>query len=220
MSNKMLVLFAKLTGHVLAAFTRAADPEGKPSISDLTGAGLLVRNKTGVSATLTGGEVLVVPPESLEVAVVDFDPDVFSDPRSFVAGGGTVSKQGPTSTAQLASPTISPPPASPSPSTALVPPGSPPLVNFSNARVTVQVDANVTDDKGVIAILEEAQPLPGDAPERRTAQGVIKSGDYFVSLDLKTGPDGSLASISNKQFFILALIAGYQPLFGTRLPAP
>jgi hypothetical protein len=69
-------------------------------------------------------------------------------------------------------------------------------------------------------VLQEAQPAVGNAPERRIAQGVIKSGTHFVSLDLKTSPDGANASISNTDFFILALVAGYQPLFGRRAPAP
>jgi hypothetical protein len=61
--------------------------------------------------------------------------------------------------------------------------------------------------------------LPGDEPEHRIAQGVIKSGTHFVSLDLKTSPDGPNASIPKKDFYILALLAGYQPLFGKRQPA-
>src|SRR5262245_35738598 len=113
MSDKMQVLFVKQTGHVLAAFTRTADPEGKPEVSSLAGSGLLVRNRTIVSGTPSGGETLVAPSDSLDVAVVDYDPDVFNDPRSFVAGGGKVAALG-LSSIQLAlvtDPIPPPPPA-------------------------------------------------------------------------------------------------------------
>ena len=93
MNDKMQVLFVKQTGHVLVAFTRTADPEGKLQVSDLTGSGLFVRNRTSVSAnSLSGGETLVVPAEALDVAVVDYDPDVFTTPIGFVASGGRVAR--------------------------------------------------------------------------------------------------------------------------------
>ncbi|HYP27456.1 MAG TPA: hypothetical protein VE262_12125 [Blastocatellia bacterium] len=215
MSSKMQVLFVKQTGHVLAAFTRTADPEGAPNITDLIGSGLLVRNTTTLAAPSPGGEILVVPPEPLNVAVVDYDPDVFISPLDFVAGGGRVSKLGP-NVADLALSTdpIPPPPPPQAPTE------SPPLVHFSTQRVTVQLDGDATDDKGVCVVLQEAQPLPGNEPERRVAHGSIKSGTHFVSLDLKATPDGPVVSIDSKDFFIMALIAGYRPLFGMRLPAP
>ena len=213
MSTKMQVLFAKQTGHVLAAFTRAADPEGKPKVSDLTGAGLLVRNK---DLGLVGGETLSVPPEALDLSVVDFELTTFSSPREFVVGGGGVARLG------AASITLEPTLASPPPPTPAPPLHTPSRVNFTAARVTVELDSDASDDKGACFILQEAFPAPGTEPERRIAQGAIKTGTHFVSLDWKTSPDGSLAPIVNttNAFFILALVAGYQPLFGQRQPAP
>src|SRR5262245_23377418 len=96
MSDKMQVLFVKQTGHVLAAFTRAADPEDKPKISVLAGSGLLVRNKKVITPSASGGETISVPAGALDVAVVDFDPDVFLLPSIFAAGGGKVESLGAT----------------------------------------------------------------------------------------------------------------------------
>jgi hypothetical protein len=217
MNDKMQVLFVKQTGHVLAAFTRTADPEGKPQVSDLAGSGLFVRNRLTDSTTVTsGGETLVVPPDALDVAVVDYDPGVFTAPIGFVAGGGRVARLG-AEVIQFNAATTSPPAPPPAPAP---PPHDPPRVNFSATRVTVVIEGDTTDDKGICVVLQEAQPSVGNDPERRIAQGVIKSGTHFVSLDLKTSPDGANASISDVEFFILALVAGYQPLFNRRAPAP
>lgn len=211
MNNKMQVLFVKQTGHVLAAFTRTTDPEGKPQVSDLAGSGLFVRNRTIVSAaSSSGGETLVVPPDALDVAVVDYDPGVFTAPIGFVAGGGRVAQLG-SEVIQLDA--ASPPTAAPAPQ-------NPPIVNFSATRVTAVIEVNTTDDKGICVVLQEAQPPVGSEPEHRIAQGVITSGTHFVSLDWKTSPDGANASIPDTDFFILALVAGYQPLFSVRAPAP
>jgi hypothetical protein len=214
MNDKMQVLLVKQTSHVLAAFTRAADPEGKPQVSDLLGSGLSVHNRTIVApAPLSGGETVVVPSEALDVAVVDYDPDVFAAPTGFVAGGGRVARLGTgVITLDAASPPSSPPVLPPAPQA--------PQVNYSAVRVTVLIDSDTTDDKGICMVLQEAQPSPGNDPERRIAQGVIRSGTHFVSLDWKTSPDGANASISQTDFFILALVAGYQPLFGRQTPAP
>ncbi|MGA9770386.1 MAG: hypothetical protein WBV94_15210 [Blastocatellia bacterium] len=219
MSSKLQlkVILVKQTGHVLAAFTCKADPEGKPSMQALVGAGLIVRNINQIQPTPTVnepiGETLVVPPEGLDIAVVDYEPAIFSNPRSFVAGGDKVAKLGSDlPTLDLSTHSV------PSGNPPLLPAGSPPLINFSTTRVTVLLDTNTVDDKGACVILQEADPLPGNDPERRIAQGAIKSGTHFISLDLKTSPEGSVASIPNKDFFVLVLIAGLQPLFGKRPP--
>jgi hypothetical protein len=147
--------------------------------------------------------------------VVDYDPDVFTAPIGFVAGGGRVAQLG-AEVIELDvvgnSPPLPPPAAAPSPE-------NPPMVNFSATRVTVVIEGDTTDDKGICVVLQEADPSVGNEPERRIAQGVIQKGTRFVSLDLKTSPDGANASISDADFFILALVAGYQPLFGRRAPA-
>jgi hypothetical protein len=214
MNTKMQVLFVKQTAHVLAVFTRTADPEGKPRVSDLTGSGLSVRNRKPISpASTTGGEILVVPPDALDVAVVDFDPDVFTAPIGFVVGGGRVARLG-SGMIKLdpGKPPLPPPAGPPAPKT-------PPIVNFSAMRVTVVIEGDTTDDKGICVVLQEAQPPAGNEAERRVAKGVITSGTHFVSLDLKTSPDGANASIPKTDFFILALVAGYQPLFDKGVPA-
>jgi hypothetical protein len=217
MNDKMQVLFVKQTGHVLAAFTRTADPEGKPQVSDLTGSGLSVHNLTRVSTLPpNGGETLAVPPEALDVAVVENDPDIFATAVGFVASGGRVARLGTGGIVLNGSPPPSPPPATPPPPTP-----SQPQVNFSVTRVTVTLESDTTDDKGVCVVVQEAAPSGGNDPERRVAQGVLTSGTHFVSLDWKTSPDGVNASISisSGDFFVLALVAGYQPLFGRQAPA-
>jgi hypothetical protein len=212
MNDKMQVLFVKKTGHVLAAFTRSADPEGKPKVEDLTGDGLLVRN---MSLPATLAKTVLVPPETLDVSVVDFEPALFSSPREFVVGGGKVTRQG-----AIVLTLVSTAPPAPTPPPALLA-GPPPAVKFSAARVTVELDVDVTDEQGVCIILQEANPWPGMQPERRFAEGAIKSATHFVSLEWKTSPGGALASISDpsRSFFVLALVGGYQPLFAAGLPS-
>ena len=95
MNEKMQVLIVKQTGHVLAAFTRTADPEDKPAVSALAGSGLLVRNRGAVPPPSSGVETFLVSSGSLDVAVVDFDPDVFLLPSRFAASGGKVEPLGP-----------------------------------------------------------------------------------------------------------------------------
>lgn len=218
MSSKMQVLFVKQTGHVLSVFTRTSDPEGAPKVKDLTGSGLLIRSDAVVAPAVSGGEEVAVPPESLDVALVDYDPEIFISPLGFVAGGGRVVKLG-TGAANVA--TLAPSGTVPPPPPALPPAAlTTPVFTFSTSRVTVQTVIDATDDTGVCVVLQEAPPLQGDKPARRIAQGVIKSGTHFASLDLKATIDGPVASIEVKDFFIMALLAGHQPLFGKRQPAP
>jgi hypothetical protein len=137
MSDKMQVVFVKQTGHVLAAFTRTADVEGKPPVGALTGNGLIIHNRKVVSATPSvGDETLLASPEALDIAVVDYDRDVFSNPRAFVAGGGKVAKLG-TAIPDLAPETPAPPPSSPQPP--VLSAGSP-RVHFSTTRATVHLN--------------------------------------------------------------------------------
>ena len=208
MSDKMQVLFTKQTGHVLAAFTRTADPEGKPKVSDLTGGnGLLVRNED---------TTIFVAPETLDVSVVDLDAGVFFSPRDFVVGGGEVAKPG-LNPVVLSSVTDDVPPLPPEDP----PDPSPATIQFTSVRVTVVIEGDASDDEGVCVILQEANPPLGMEPERRVAQGAIAKATHYVSLNWKTSVDGALAPISNatQEFFILALVAGYQPLFAKRRPA-
>jgi hypothetical protein len=81
MTDKMTVLFVKHTGHVLAALTRNADPEGKISAEDVARGGLLVRG-------LGGSEQFKVLPEELELITVDLDPALLRQPRAFIIDNG------------------------------------------------------------------------------------------------------------------------------------
>jgi hypothetical protein len=212
MSDKMQVLFAKQTGHILAAFTRTADPEGKVKTAELAGGGLLVSNMRSITAAAQSPpQVMLVPAEALDSAVVDFEPAVFDSPRNFVVGGGQVGKLG-ASPVDLSTSTTVPPTSS------VPPPISPPSINFNTNRVTVVLDADADSEKGVCVIVQETTPAPGADSERRIAQGVIGANSHFVSLDWKTSPDGAAASVPDSRgYFILALVAGYQPLFGVKI---
>lgn len=216
MSGKMQVVFAKQTGHVLTAFTRTADPEGKVKVGE-SGGGLLVRHLRSVttaSQSIMPGLLSLtatVPAEALDSAVVDFHPAVFVAPRRFVVGGGEVAELG-ANTVDLG--TANPLPVPP------LPPATShsPLVNLNTVRATVQIESAATEEKGVCIVLQEAAPSPGDEIERRIAQGAIPQGEHFVSLDWKTSPDGSPASVSGgRGYTLFVLIAGYQPLFGVAL---
>ncbi|MDQ1707815.1 MAG: hypothetical protein QOJ88_1026 [Pyrinomonadaceae bacterium] len=206
MNEKMQVLFAKQTGHVLAAFTRTADSENKPKVVAATGGGLVVRQPTLVTALSATIQEMIVPAEALDLSVVDFDSAVFGSPREYVEGGGKIAKLGPDTLLSVSTP----PPAS-SPTTLV----SSPEVSFSTTRLAIQIPTNTADEKGVCVILEEKAPLPGVAPERRVAQGKIATGTHFISLDWKTSPDGSPVSVPSGSYFVLALLAGCQPLFRT-----
>lgn len=198
MNNKMMVLFVKNTGHVVAAATRATDPEGKASAAALAGTGLPVRSSRKIAPTLAEEKALVIPPDSLDVAVVQLDPDVFGSPLSFVAGGGVVAKLG----------------------------SSIAVVDlFKTDKVTIEASSPPSDNLGVWVQLEEVSPTPGNAPERRVMEGVIDKGtngtNKSVTLDLTIRPGGPPASIPNntKEYYILVLVAGHQPLFSQKSPS-
>lgn len=202
MTDKMQVLFAKQTGHVLAAFTRTADPEGKVKVGELTGGDLPVR--------ILRTEIIFVTAEALDSAVVEFEPEVFRSPRAFVVGGGQVARLGAGAVTLSGSPTV--PPTTPPPPTT-----SPPSINFNTNRVTVQLDADADSEKGVCVVVQEAEPAPGADSEWRIAQGAVGANAHFISLDWKTSPDGAAASLpAGRRYSILALVAGYQPLYATK----
>lgn len=92
---KMQVIFVKQTGHVLAAFNRTAD-DSKSKIEDVVGAGFPFRNMLIIDSlgAAAGGEFVLLPPESLDVASVDFDEDTFLVPLNFVTSGPKVDQLG------------------------------------------------------------------------------------------------------------------------------
>ena len=217
----MQVVFTKQTGHVLAAFTRAADPEGKVKVGELTGSGLPVRKRRTINgaASVASGlltQIMIVPADSLDSAVVDYESAVFNSPVGFVVGGGEVAKLGADSIV-LIDPTVTnnvlvSSESSTSMSTAR---GTSPSVTLDTIGVKVELVNDATEDKGVCIILQEKEPPPATEGEWRIAQGAISKGARSVSLDWKTSPEGAAASVpASRDYFILALIAGYQPLFG------
>jgi len=83
MTDKMTLITIKDTGHVLAALSRAADPETALTPAVLAGEYMSVRyigDPTGIGY---GENEFQIKPDQLEVAITDLDADVISTPRSF-----------------------------------------------------------------------------------------------------------------------------------------
>jgi hypothetical protein len=83
MTDKMTVLFVRETGNVVAALTRAADPEAKITADLLAGEALLLRYAGDpTSAGYVNADFLITP-DQLDVLIPDFDLDVISNPQEF-----------------------------------------------------------------------------------------------------------------------------------------
>ena len=193
MNDKMQVLFVKQTGHLVAAFTRSADPEGNAGVQSLAGTGVLVRNVQKRLPAASGGESLLVDASSLDVAVVDFRSDVFPAPIQFTAGGGAVARLGTGTSATLS------------------------IGTFNTDAITIQLSAMPNENVKVWAQIE--QLTPGMPLERRVVQGEIDKTQTGVTLRLTTSLGGPQASLPNKNTCnILVLVAGYPPIFSTQSP--
>lgn len=83
MTEKMTLLCAKETRHVLALLTRAADPEAAVKSDELSGGELLVRYVGDTKRPFTKDARFFVPADDLEAQTVDFDEDVLKNPRAF-----------------------------------------------------------------------------------------------------------------------------------------
>ena len=192
----MQVVFVKQTGHVVAAYTRSADPDGKVPVEQVAGSGIRVRNVRDPDASPSGGESLAIPPKSLDVAVVDFRSDIFRAPLKFAMGGGVVVELG----------SVTPDPT----------------VFLTSNSITI--DLNLTVPPGapegikVWAQVEEVDPGDGSEPERRVVQGQVNQGESVVSISLTTEPEGTPASMPSVPCNLLVLVATYQPMFTTATP--
>jgi hypothetical protein len=191
MSSKMQVLFVKQTGHVLAAFTRAADPEGKLKVEDLVGTALPVRAANDVMAA-TSPEPLFVPSDSLDIATVDLEEEALVAPSSFIASGTKLDALGG------------------------IVPGQPAL---AYDKITITTANNVAQSTKVWAQIQQTSPPLGEEPISRVVEGEIISATKSVELVLKRLPDKQPASIPDGSYDALILIAGQQPFF-SRLTVP
>ncbi len=77
MNDKMTVLYVKQTGHVLAAVTRVAAPDGKIVPDELAGSGLLVR---GLGNNL---QTFELPTPELDVQVVNLESNLLLRPWAY-----------------------------------------------------------------------------------------------------------------------------------------
>jgi hypothetical protein len=190
MSSKMQVLFVIHTSHVLAAFTRTADPEGKLKVEDLVGTALPVRGASPVPS-VANKEPLLVPPEMLDVATVELAADAFVTPSAFVVSGTKLDAIG----------SVSP---------------SSPDLTFD--YITIKTASNVPENTKVWAQIQQAAPPAGEEPLRRVVAGEIPSTTAAVKLALTSLPGQPPASIPVGDYDAVILVAGQQPLF-TRLTA-
>lgn len=83
MNEKMTLLFAKETGHVLAALTRAADAEAAVEASALAGEALPVRYAGNAAANGYGTAEVAVVSGQLAVYTADREANVLLRPRGF-----------------------------------------------------------------------------------------------------------------------------------------
>jgi hypothetical protein len=82
MSGKVLLLYVKETGHVLAALTVAADLGEDVKAEALAGAALSVRYASALPISL-GPTKIFVAADQLLVMTADYDADIMADPRAF-----------------------------------------------------------------------------------------------------------------------------------------
>jgi hypothetical protein len=196
-NDKMQVLFVKQTGHVVAAFTRSADPEGKPDVELLVGSGATVRRAKKLLPSADGGETFSVPANSLDVAVVDFRSDTFTAPLNFAVGGGVVVELAET-------PAINP----------LT------ITSVTSNAITIDLGSIAGEDVKVWVQIEEASPAtPGAQVERRVVAGVVEHTKSTATLNLTIQPGGTPASIPKRPCNVMVLVAAYRPLFESTTPS-
>ncbi len=87
MTDKMTVLFVKDTGQVVAALTRAADPEAKLTADLLVGDALVLRYIGDPTELGYGLTDFPIEPDELDVLTPDLETAVLSSPRSFFVDG-------------------------------------------------------------------------------------------------------------------------------------
>jgi hypothetical protein len=83
MSEKMTIVFVKETGHVVAALTRATDPEATIAPDVLAGDALVVRYVGLPTAAGYSDSAFLIQPDQLDVLIPDFDEDKITNPRGF-----------------------------------------------------------------------------------------------------------------------------------------
>lgn len=199
MSDKMQVIFVKHTSHVLAAFTRTADPEGKPPIEELVRDGFPVRNYSTVPAPLSGAELLIVPPTKLnenkevvgaiDAAVVDFNESVFVSPTSFAVSGQT--------TSLLSKVTIT--------------------LTLNLNLLTVDLPSPTPNDLKVWAQLAKVVTATEPDVDTRVIERKIEKNQRSVGLSLTVEPNGPAIPIqAGKSYYVMVLVEGMRPVFATR----
>lgn len=83
MIEKLTLLFAKKTGHVLALLTRAADPEAAVKPDELTAQALPVRYVGDTTRSWIRLVRFFVPVDELDAQTVDFDELVLNNPLGY-----------------------------------------------------------------------------------------------------------------------------------------
>jgi hypothetical protein len=87
MTRMSLIVFEK-TGHVLGAFTRAANPDGAVTAAQIAGEALTVRDAD------SGADLFHVPASLLTVKTIDRVDDVITSHRNYVLKDGLAVEKG------------------------------------------------------------------------------------------------------------------------------
>jgi hypothetical protein len=133
-----------------------------------------------------------VPVESLDLAAVEFDEDVFVTPSSYVASGATVDLLGNVAAG---------------------------IPDLQEDKITVKAAGDVTVKTAVWAQIQQVTPAPGEDPVSRVVQGEIPENEDHVELVLRRLPALQPASIPTGDYEVAVFVAGQRAFFG-RLTVP
>lgn len=154
MTDKMTLVYAKKTGHVLGFVTRESDPEATLQPEEVAGESLLVRF-VGSPTAATFKAQFLVPAAELSVAVKNYDAVVVTKPRDYIIDESQ----------QVAIPTLATTPA----------------VNLTgNSRINVDVTTNVTA-KTPVWIQVSSAIDPADT-QVRPAEIIVGAHDIDIDL--------------------------------------
>lgn len=160
MSDRVTLVVAKETGHVLAVATRRTAPDGEVEPAQLVGDGLQIRDPAN------GAVLLTVEPDSLDVKTADGIDDLLLQPRIYIVKDGQpiVGTTGVTATASPTGVAVTLPaaPAQEAKAWVQVEGGTPPLRLTQSAKTTVaNVTLNMTLQAGttyqILALVEGHQ---------------------------------------------------------------
>jgi len=157
---KMTALTFAATGHLLAALTRTADPEGELDAADLAGDGFPLRSADGVGPTVTFAA------DDLAAKLVPLLDAALADPTAFAVQGGRAEPQadGSAIDPQLAFDSVKP---------------KLPVSVAEETRVWVAIEGG---PDGVHLLREVKIPAGKQEPAQKEPLQLTAPGDYAVAV--------------------------------------